>query len=56
MDTYPDVIHWVDLRVPLKRWGEPSKNYKPRDLSHLAGRIKCQRHILTIDSRVSTSF
>ena len=29
MDTYPDVIHWVDLLEPLKRWGGPLEITSP---------------------------
>lgn len=52
----PDVNHWVDLRVPLKRWGNPSEVAGAAVFLASPAASYVNGHILTVDGGVSTSF
>ena len=56
MAADPDVNHWVDLRVPLKRWGDPSEIAGAAVFLASPAASYVNGHILTVDGGVSTSF
>ena len=56
MAVDPDVNHWVDLRVPLKRWGDPSEIAGAAVFLASPAASYVNGHILTVDGGVSTSF
>ena len=56
MYSNPAVNHWVDLRVPLKRWGEPSEVGGAAVFLASPAASYVNGHILTVDGGVSTSF
>lgn len=51
-----EVNRWVDLRVPLKRWGDPSEIAGAAVFLASPAASYVNGHILTVDGGVSTSF
>ena len=56
MAVDPGVNHWVDLRVPLKRWGDPLEIAGAAVFLASPAASYVNGHILTVDGGVSTSF
>jgi gluconate 5-dehydrogenase len=52
----PAVNQWLEVRVPLKRWGEPAEIAGAAVFLASPAASYINGHVLTIDGGLSTSF